>query len=1067
MLRKWGILVSAAALVLVTVAFAWPKTPERSVWMHPAALEGPWRPAAAGTPWQGTVYLTDPHLAALLAYATAVCTPGSPLYRHFLSPAELAARFGPAPAVVQSVRQELTQEGFRVEGATAAGFGLRVAATVGTVNRVWQAGLVLDAQGHWTETRPVVLRGPEAEAVGYISNLGTAPRAMAPLVKRFPTALRRPAQVALLAGNVTVSVEGPASVPTGQPIRVAVQATDPLSGLPLAGWQVTATPTGNTGNLSSYALSDLNGNLELDQSGRDVLVLVLNQSYTGPWQVEVTNGIVAYAATLPALTWSGPEVLDQPLTPNQVNGAYQAQNLVAAARAKGGMRIGIFASSAPTLSDLEAFENAYGLPASAVHIIPIDGGENQVVSGWHGELMLDMERAVSSAPGATLDLYTLPADSGSPLDVLAQAIQNDQDQVFSMSVVMPEDQLSAAEAAQWNALMAEAASEGMTLVAGSGDSGPYADPNTNQPVVNWPAASRWVTGVGGTELGLTPNLKIASQWAWGPDGLWQGQIDGSGGGYSSLEPAPAWQKPVLPPGELYRGVPDISFLATYPYYQVYDNGQWTSMGGTSAATPTFAGWVADMAVLSGRLGFLNPTLYQLYTAHPSLFDPVTEGGNAVYQAGPGWNPVTGLGSVWIDAFFAALAPAKLALTASATEAPVGEAITIQASLENPAGQPLTEAGATVKLLVSAPMPVVVNGAAATSATATTDSEGVAQFTLRATAPGTATVTAEATMGATTLTAGPLTVRWAASTLPVERLAGPTRTATAVAIAEADFPSGVPSHTAILASGQDANLVDALTAAPLAHLLNVPILLTDSPSAVGTTTAAALAKLGVTRVILVGADTHLADHLPAGVSVAALLGGATRYDTAAAVAQAVAALDPTGITTVFVASGEDGHLVDALTADPAAALLGAPILLVPQTGAVPSAEAPFLDAADTVYVVGAAAGYPLALPAGATRLSGDSRYATAAVIDRTFFPHPTALVVANGETTHLVDALTGGPLAAALKAPLVLTQGGLLPPATAQYLNAVNASALTDLIILGGPASIPSGTGSLVTAALAP
>lgn len=56
----------------------------------------------------------------------------------------------------------------------------------------------------------------------------------------------------------------------------------------------------------------------------------------------------------------------------------------------------------------------------------------------------------------------------------------------------------------------------------------------------------------------------------------------------------------------------------------------------------------------------------------------------------------------------------------------------------------------------------------------------------------------------------------------QRLAGATRAATAVAIAEALYPQGVQTHEAILASGATSNLLDALVVGPLAAAWHVPI-----------------------------------------------------------------------------------------------------------------------------------------------------------------------------------------------------------------------------------------------------
>ena len=53
-----------------------------------------------------TLNPSDP--AGLTAYAMAAATPGNPLYRHFLTTAEFAARFGPSAAAIESMQMELT-----------------------------------------------------------------------------------------------------------------------------------------------------------------------------------------------------------------------------------------------------------------------------------------------------------------------------------------------------------------------------------------------------------------------------------------------------------------------------------------------------------------------------------------------------------------------------------------------------------------------------------------------------------------------------------------------------------------------------------------------------------------------------------------------------------------------------------------------------------------------------------------------------------------------------------------------------------------------------------------------
>jgi kumamolisin len=71
------------------------------------------------------------------------------------------------------------------------------------------------------------------------------------------------------------------------------------------------------------------------------------------------------------------------------------------------------------------------------------------------------------------------------------------------------------------------------------------------------------------------------------------------------------------------------------------DGNAATIGGTSAVAPLWAGLMALINQSAGkRAGFINPTLY----ANPSALTDITQGNNNGYNAGPGWDPVTGLGS---------------------------------------------------------------------------------------------------------------------------------------------------------------------------------------------------------------------------------------------------------------------------------------------------------------------------------------------------------------------------------------------------------------------------------------
>ena len=95
-----------------------------------------------------------------------------------------------------------------------------------------------------------------------------------------------------------------------------------------------------------------------------------------------------------------------------------------------------------------------------------------------------------------------------------------------------------------------------------------------------------------------------------------------------------------------RGVPDVAGNADPSTgYSIYVDGKTIVVGGTSAVAPLWAGLIARFAG-SRVAGFLNPTLY----SNQAALRDITVGNNAVkgsgglYNAGPGWDACTGLGS---------------------------------------------------------------------------------------------------------------------------------------------------------------------------------------------------------------------------------------------------------------------------------------------------------------------------------------------------------------------------------------------------------------------------------------
>jgi subtilase family serine protease len=207
-----------------------------------------------------------------------------------------------------------------------------------------------------------------------------------------------------------------------------------------------------------------------------------------------------------------------------------------------------------------------------------------------------------------------------------------------------------------HAALVQASQQHVTVVASSGDNGAISD--DGPPVqVSLPASDPLVLAVGGTILGAaSPGGAYHGEMAW------NGGTDASAGGYSSLYPRPSYQDGVprsgSPRAGAGRGVPDVAASADHASGMAlaFSDGSLRSAVGTSGSTPLWAGVIALADSAAGHsLGFVNPALYAIArgSAYHQAFHDVVTGDNSVvwptgvftgYDAGPGWDPVTGWGS---------------------------------------------------------------------------------------------------------------------------------------------------------------------------------------------------------------------------------------------------------------------------------------------------------------------------------------------------------------------------------------------------------------------------------------
>ena len=157
---------------------------------------------------------------------------------------------------------------------------------------------------------------------------------------------------------------------------------------------------------------------------------------------------------------------------------------------------------------------------------------------------------------------------------------------------------------------------------------------------------------------------------------------------------------------------------------------------------------------------------------------------------------------------------------------------------------------------------------------------------------------------------------------VTRLSGADRYSTADSIVKAGWSTG--ADTAILASGSDANIVDALTVAPLAKSKNAPVVLVNKTNSVASIVAKFTA-LNTKTVYIANGTGVISSNIEAGLKTAGIdvirLGGVNRYETSINIAKK---LDTS--TSIVIASGDNAHLADSLSIASIAGAKGMPILL---------------------------------------------------------------------------------------------------------------------------------------------
>jgi kumamolisin len=302
--------------------------------------------------------------------------------------------------------------------------------------------------------------------------------------------------------------------------------------------------------------------------------------------------------------------------------------------------------------------------------VPVDGGPRQGLTHDSNETTLDVETIVGLAPGTALYLYLAPYSmtNANFIDIDNTVVNDNIVDTLNTSYVYCESRLNKkipgyAEAV--DAIVEQGSAQGITFHSASGDNGSSQFGCPGRVSISTPTDLPHNVSIGGTALEVErASGRETSEVGW-DDGFGAG-----GGGVSVIFPVPSYQEnvPNIIPGG--RNVPDLAFSASElegaAFY--FDNYFAGSEGGTSLASPIFGAALTEINQLQGsRSGYFNVTLYDLWLTHgygtgsTASFRDITLGSIPPYGAGPGYDQMTGIGSLQAKNFAALVcAPAHRA-----------------------------------------------------------------------------------------------------------------------------------------------------------------------------------------------------------------------------------------------------------------------------------------------------------------------------------------------------------------------------------------------------------------------
>jgi kumamolisin len=554
--------------------------------------------------------------AQLDACVASIYDPSSPNYQHYLSPQDIAAKFAPSAAQIQSLTSYLTSNGLTVSQTYATNASLSVDGPVSAINKAFNITLDQYQVGGRQVYAPNQAPSLPSNIQDFISNIigltdvssvhcniNGVPNESCGLIDHYSSF----------------------AMPTSQQLAAAKASQQPKAG-----------------NI---------GDCTLDRFG-----------------VPGLGGGSSGGSGLPTL-----------LTWDDLSNSYGLTALKAAGFDGGTSTIGVVEFDTYQRSDVVNYMICAGkyaqdrLVNEAIDTKSTDAAPDSGPGAGEAELDLELIAGLTSKNTKIIDYYSPNNDQWESelLDILNKVASEKKVSVLSISYGDFEADMTPAYMESINNAMKVLAAEGISVLVASGDCGAYASGQYGVRAVSFPASAPWAIAVGGTSLTTDPlaqNRQSETVWTnTSPDKTSCQNTWGSGGGVSAVPSftIPSWQKGTGVSNQYSTGsrqIPDVSAAAINISF--YYSGLWLGVGGTSAAAPI---WAAGIDVVNQALAAAHkpnfggvPTIYTLANGSSAskIYNDITQGGGLqttpTFQATTGWSYVTGWGTPNFDQIVSAL-----------------------------------------------------------------------------------------------------------------------------------------------------------------------------------------------------------------------------------------------------------------------------------------------------------------------------------------------------------------------------------------------------------------------------